>query len=1263
MSASVPAPAPDANEHAATDERYLPVRMLGQGGMGAVHLVRDRETGEQLALKKLLRMDARSVLRLKREFRSLADMSHPNLVKVYELGQARDAWFIAMEYVPGEDLQAYLGTGRTQACHSRLESALSQLSAYPRWVDEVLVPAFHQLASGVSALHRAGMLHRDLKPSNVLVANQRVVVLDFGLVRELDPNAPALTEEGLVSGTPAYMAPEQALGRPLTEASDWYAFGVMLYEALTGELPFDGSAMQLLSRKLDQDPVPPETLNQAVPPKLSALCTALLARDPKARPSGSAVLRALEPVRPQAATLSGPSPGETSLQSDSRAATQAAFFGRRDELAALWESLRETEEHQSRVVHVRGVSGAGKTSLVEHFVDQVETQRSGLDRPDALVLRSRCYEREAMPFKALDGVIDALSRYLTQLDDFECSHLLPANIAALTQLFPVLGRPRAVQHLLATRMLFADAVHNRQLAESALRELFNRLGTRRPVVIWIDDLQWGDLDSARILRAWLTQPLTVPLLLVLSYRADEVDTSECLQLLLSGEAAQPPRIVSVDALASDDVRALCRAQFPTTVQVPELLIKHIVREAQGSPFLAAQLSAVVQTRLTGANADLLSVSLFDLIEQSKLLLPPDALRLLSVLAVAGRPIAPKLALRAAGVRRGGREIVHALRGQLMVRTRDVAGERLLEVYHDRVRERVQQSLSASELVQLHASLLSALEFSGQTDPDWLHAHALGAQQRAAALRYGVAAAERAMSGLAFGHAAELYARCLDLNDGPAEQRRELLRKLAEALANSGHGPKAADAYLEASRLAIGPAAVELMRLATTHLLRSGRFEEGEAMLERVLQAMRLRMPKTRLGVLLALLWERLRIILRGRRFRPRTEDEIAPSQLGRLDALRALRVEMQGIDPLRGGLFLARIYRWSLDAGEPMRMLNAWSSLAYLVSLRGTRRAERRADELLSVAAALAEQLGTATARVQLLFAQAAVAWNLGRHRPALDYADAVERSIAGLAAERQEVNYYVRFSASSIRIAALYSLGEYHAFAAALGSALEEARATANVAAQLLLATNETFLDEINDRPEQSIVRLELQRTQLPRTGFGSFHTLHLLAVLHAGNTTGRYAWAMRLLEQDWPRHQRSPMRRTEILGMLAQAYRVRLLLNQYVAEGGGGSLAPIRAELAALQRDYQTPLVHGFACEIGARIAWLERNKERSIALLRQGIDATKSITDAARLHYVLGTLLGTDEGAALRAESEHKLREGGVKNPVRYVGRHFPELFPEH
>jgi serine/threonine protein kinase len=171
--------------------RYEHERMLGEGAMGAVSLVRDRETGEQLALKKLFRMDARTVLRLKREFRALADLSHPNLIRVHELGRASDGWYLTMEYVAGEELRTYLG----------LQEGAAR-------IEQRIVPAFRQLAEGILALHRAGMLHRDLKPSNVMVANQRVRVLDFGLVCELDPKAASLTEEGAINGTPAYMAPE-----------------------------------------------------------------------------------------------------------------------------------------------------------------------------------------------------------------------------------------------------------------------------------------------------------------------------------------------------------------------------------------------------------------------------------------------------------------------------------------------------------------------------------------------------------------------------------------------------------------------------------------------------------------------------------------------------------------------------------------------------------------------------------------------------------------------------------------------------------------------------------------------------------------------------------------------------------------------------------------------------------------------------------------------------------------------------------------------
>ncbi|HET8934735.1 MAG TPA: serine/threonine-protein kinase, partial [Polyangiales bacterium] len=210
-------------------QRYEIVRELGTGGAGAVYLVRDRETGEQLALKRLQRIDQKSVQRFKREFRSLAHVHHPNLIRLYDLGHAQDGWFLTMEYVQGRSLSEELSAAHD--VHATRAAANDQ-SSDAEFVARV-IGLFDQLASGVHAIHQAGMLHRDLKPSNVMVASDgRVVVLDFGLVRGIEGDQ--VTQDGTISGTPAYMAPEQASAEPLSEASDWYAFGVMLYEMLAG---------------------------------------------------------------------------------------------------------------------------------------------------------------------------------------------------------------------------------------------------------------------------------------------------------------------------------------------------------------------------------------------------------------------------------------------------------------------------------------------------------------------------------------------------------------------------------------------------------------------------------------------------------------------------------------------------------------------------------------------------------------------------------------------------------------------------------------------------------------------------------------------------------------------------------------------------------------------------------------------------------------------------------------------------------------------
>ena len=211
---------------------YRLIRELGRGGMGIVHEAVHLPSGHRVALKLLPQVDGTRLYRFKREFRSASGLSHPNLIGLHNLEADGDQWFFTMDLIEGEDfLQHVRPSGRLD--EPRLRSTLAQV------------------VLGVMALHARQIIHRDLKPSNVMVArNGRAVLLDFGLVLELDREAAARSLEGGLAGTPAYMAPEQVNGGAVTSACDWYAVGVMLYEALSGRRPFSGGVVEILQAKL-----------------------------------------------------------------------------------------------------------------------------------------------------------------------------------------------------------------------------------------------------------------------------------------------------------------------------------------------------------------------------------------------------------------------------------------------------------------------------------------------------------------------------------------------------------------------------------------------------------------------------------------------------------------------------------------------------------------------------------------------------------------------------------------------------------------------------------------------------------------------------------------------------------------------------------------------------------------------------------------------------------------------------------------------------
>src|SRR5215468_3536896 len=290
-------------EVASSIDRYQVVRRIGAGGMGVVYEADDVERGQKVALKTISNPDVEKIYQLKREFRALADLSHPNLVALYDLVVAADSCFFTMELLDGVDLLTYLWGRKVEDPAEMMPTTLTPIplgfvgadddsedntlhSPRPTPCDiDRLRHALPQLARGLHALHSAGKIHRDVKPSNIQVTSDgRVVLLDFGLVAELERRQGA---DGMIVGTVAYMAPEQCAGDvQLTAAADWYGLGVVLFQALTGRLPFEGVPTRVLFEKQTEPAPRPSLLVQHIPRDLDDLCAELLEREPADRPTG-----------------------------------------------------------------------------------------------------------------------------------------------------------------------------------------------------------------------------------------------------------------------------------------------------------------------------------------------------------------------------------------------------------------------------------------------------------------------------------------------------------------------------------------------------------------------------------------------------------------------------------------------------------------------------------------------------------------------------------------------------------------------------------------------------------------------------------------------------------------------------------------------------------------------------------------------------------------------------------------------------------------
>ncbi|MHB1361544.1 MAG: Stk1 family PASTA domain-containing Ser/Thr kinase [Thermoleophilia bacterium] len=309
------------------DNRYEIIRRLGSGGMADVYLARDTQLGREVAIKVLYKRYARDdefVARFRREAQSAAGLNHPHIVSIYDRGQAEDSYYIAMEYLEGKSLKDVITDEGPLAPSQAIDYA-------------------EQILLALQFAHEHNVIHRDIKPHNIVISGRgQVKVTDFGIARA--GTSPAMTETGSIIGTAQYLSPEQAKGKAVEQSSDLYSLGVVLYEMLTGRVPFEGeNPVAIALKHLSDEPVPPQALVPEIPDNLNSVVMRALAKNPEDRyPSAGNFLADLERCRQDLPVAAPAASADTAMTSVIAAGD---IPGRGDDTARTM---------------VRGASAAGK---------------------------------------------------------------------------------------------------------------------------------------------------------------------------------------------------------------------------------------------------------------------------------------------------------------------------------------------------------------------------------------------------------------------------------------------------------------------------------------------------------------------------------------------------------------------------------------------------------------------------------------------------------------------------------------------------------------------------------------------------------------------------------------------------------------------------------------------------------------------------------------------------------------------------------------
>jgi serine/threonine protein kinase len=1241
-------------------KRFEIRRVLGAGGMGVVYEALDRERDVRVALKTLRSFTPNGLAQFKREFRALEGVHHRNLVHLGTLVSEGEQWFFTMELIEGVDFIRYVRpwhrelaessgpvavhtTRRTETIDAPLPLASALEVRSPTPVLEREEPTFDeprlrasllQLAQGLVALHEAKCVHCDIKPSNVLVTEDgRVVLVDFGIVGETEPGTPL--ERDSSAGTPAYMAPEQALFGAVAPAADWYSVGVVLYEALTGRIPFEGAAAFVLQEKQLCRPRLPSSFVRDLPGDLESLCVDLLAIEPDARPTGQEVLRRLGDAKSAQIALSHPPFSEPS----------PSLVGRAEELRALRGAF-DLSADSARAVLIYGESGIGKTALLRELTLHLTRAND-----DVEVLAGRCHEREDVPYNALDEVIDQLSRRFARVSRDEIPRFSHADVSALTRVFPAL---RAIEALVFEDDTnpHAKSLEPRELrrrAFTALRGLLVHLAHRRRLVIAVDDLHWADADSLMLLEELLRPAGAAPVFFVATIRAhedagDDTAVSPALRSALPKDA----QLLAVRRLAEAEAKELAAQSIAARGLRDDVLAAAIAVETGGHPRFIDEMA---RHSVAGERIEL---QLDDAVWGRAARLDSVARRLLEIVVVAGLPTPQRITADAAGLDPSALFAhVGSLRAAHLVRTDGAHGDESIEPYHDLVRESVMLHLGPETRRQHHKRLALAFERGGGADFERLAIHWSEAGDVSLSAQYAARAADEAAASLAFDRAARLYRLAVQLLPSEARPHEQ---KLADALFNAGRGGEAGHAYLALAGSGTDRDSLELRVRAARAFFGSGFLDDGVQAIRAVLAIAELPYPERRFSIVFYILWYRLLLRLSGLGFRSRDPATVPERDVLRSDVCTAAAFGIGMMDFARGALFQTLGARLALKLGDPSRGVRALCGLALSESAGGVKKADRAA-EIMERARALGKDLtdpylgalAQGADGFRKYFVEEWVA-----SRACLAASEAALRNLQGVTYEIATVRMLL--GRALVQLGLLTELDDFTGSFLRDSVRRNDVYSTANARATVCL-TLALARDDVSGAAFEVA-----EATRI--LGSARFRLQHVYC-LHAGCLLDLYRGApdalLERLDAERAKIRASLSERARSVRVTDWSLRARAHLATAARDRGNRAAhLAVASRLAAKLERERLPASLALARLTQATAAFIRGQTDESARLLREAVvrfDEREMILHAASARHRLAAIVGGDEGRALDDDARVRFREQRIAAVEPFVATYAP------